>query len=142
MTGNLWKCPGTFEIERLSPKGFRSFFGYNTNIWMTRDVSKSPATLGASASLMPPRSGGSNDVKKWFIPGGISYPYYPGHHLRICSEISPRDQLRFRCRCSDPEICGLAEAEIVSAVSEGRMPPMPLKESDIVDENAFKVENW
>jgi hypothetical protein len=81
--GIWWNCPGPWMTEKLSPKGFRSTFGYNTNIWASRDA-QSPAKRGPPAQLMPPDA--AYDVVEWFLPGKITYPHYPGHAMRKCAD--------------------------------------------------------
>lgn len=122
----LWTCPAPgFEIERLSPKGFRPSFGYNTNIWLIKDVGASAATPVGHAALMAPDTGGSYDVTEWFLSSDESYPYFPGHTFRRCSELAPHEQVRFRCHCTHPD-CAAIEAAVTAAAARENMPPRRL----------------
>jgi hypothetical protein len=138
----LWPCPSPgFEIERLSPKGFRPSFGYNTNIWLVKEVKASAATPAGHAALMAPDAGGAYDVTEWFLFGDESYPYFPGHAFRRCGELTPHEQVRFRCRCNHPD-CAAVEAAVTAAAARGNMPPQPLPNTKATDPAAWDLDAW
>ena len=154
-TGAFWSCPRdsdafpppddvfpTSFFERLNPKGFRSFFGYNTNIWAVKNIADEgcPAVRsGSVAALMREEHSG------WFLPQTqlISYPYYPGHQYRICDDLNPIEQIKYRCKCTVPLMCGALEKAVKMAAVEKRMPPLPLTGDDGgVDLKSTTIDKW
>lgn len=137
LKGGVWDCPGTFEMERLSPKGFRPTFGYSTKVWASRSVT-SPGAYSGFASLIPPTE--DFDVNQWFIPGNITYSHWLGDGVRQCSDIDPMDQVKSRCHCTSYGWCGLLEAELMIAEQRDQLPPVPLPDATWATD--YQISGW
>lgn len=124
-------------MERLSPKGFRPTFGYNTNVWASRSAT-SPGVHGGYASLVPPTD--DYNVQQWFIPGNITYSRWLGQGVRQCSDIDPMDQVKSRCHCTSYGWCGLLEAEMKMAEQHEPLPPLPLRNATLA--TAYQISDW
>jgi hypothetical protein len=134
--GGLWDCPHPgFQIERTHSKGFRSTFGYNTNVWAFKGRA-GPGVKGAPASLFPP----DFDMRDYFSPHNRTFPRYPGHEGRLCEQVPAAEQVRLRCRCTDEAVCGAQARAVAAAARAGEMPPLPLERN--VDPAEFDLSGW
>ncbi|GIL87966.1 hypothetical protein Vretimale_6338 [Volvox reticuliferus] len=102
--------------EGLNPRSFRSEVSHNTNIWAAK-------TGSATAGLMPLRGQSgildpSDSPDKYFQTNGEGL----GMGSRSCVGLDPKVQVKHRCRCINPEVCGAEEEAVLRAVADGLMP--------------------
>ncbi|KAG2493458.1 hypothetical protein HYH03_008275 [Edaphochlamys debaryana] len=106
-------CKGS--PEGLSPRSFRSEFGFNTNIWCAKGASLGAPYLqlqGPVGVLNP-----NDPPAKFFQTNPLDY----GMGGRPCYHLAPDVQVRHRCKCSKPEVCGEEESLALQAVAAGHM---------------------
>ncbi|GAX82272.1 hypothetical protein CEUSTIGMA_g9701.t1 [Chlamydomonas eustigma] len=128
------------------PKGFRSSFGFNTNIWLSRkymrvsndllipagvfvaasakrsSVHNRTAGVAASGTLVVAGQASlfaqDQDMKMWTSLSN------PGQSIGFmeCKGLGPSHQVMFRCPCTHMEHCGEQEKVVGQLLKEGRMP--------------------
>lgn len=110
----LRSCGGSIP-EDLNPRGFRASFGHNTNIWASRMPGSPP--LDGEASLLPLNTPGD----KWFVESEFEDEGVYGVGWRRCRDMDPQWQVRHRCHCTDKNVCGKEEAQVLKWAKEGKL---------------------
>ncbi|MEW5304387.1 MAG: hypothetical protein WDW36_006998 [Sanguina aurantia] len=105
------------------PKGFRSSFGFNTNVWATLEPLPMMALEG-NASLFEQ----DQDMKVWTAQ---RRPNVSTGHLP-CSSIGAGHAVLFHCKCSIPQVCGEEERALQELLDSGEYPtPFAVFEADL-----------
>ncbi|KAG2484627.1 hypothetical protein HYH03_016581 [Edaphochlamys debaryana] len=129
----LWKdakmaCPSPPELARfpmwvlcggvpegLNPRSLRAEIGHNTNI-----IAAKGASLGAPYLKLEGLSGildPHDPATKYFQTNPSNF----GMGSRPCYHLTGEVQVRHRCKCTKPDICGEEEKLVAIAAEEGRI---------------------
>ncbi|GFR50178.1 hypothetical protein Agub_g12345 [Astrephomene gubernaculifera] len=111
----MWAVCGGVP-EGLNPRSLRSEIGHNTNIWASKGKGLSEGFLkvqGVAGILEP-----SDPATKYFQTNANNF----GMGSRPCSLLEPLVQVKHRCKCTNPKICGEEEALALKLSNEGKLP--------------------
>ncbi|GAX77185.1 hypothetical protein CEUSTIGMA_g4631.t1 [Chlamydomonas eustigma] len=97
--------------EQINPRSLRSDLGHNTNIW----AAKTGLLMQTNGTVGVLKLGDHADT--YFIPKGSDW----GMGMRRCSDMDPKWQVRHRCPCTNPVVCGAEEELYKRLASEGKL---------------------
>ncbi|KAG2497667.1 hypothetical protein HYH03_004406 [Edaphochlamys debaryana] len=101
--------------EALSPRSLRSILGHNTNLWLTKGESSKMLVQKGLVGILDP-----NDPPTKYFQTNMQFW---GMGARRCYHLDPKVQVKHRCNCTRPEVCGTEQAIVDRlAIVPGAIP--------------------
>ena len=127
----VWSSCSEF-VYAAHPKGFRSAFGYNTNIWLSRRFERRASPVNSTRGSFAATTG------KLFLSGPKASLFAPDQDMKVwasqlrpgaasggmkCEQIGSSHKVIFHCPClgQDPE-CIEQQKAVQDLLDQGKMP--------------------
>lgn len=113
--------------ETLHPHSYHSSFGFNTNVWLTRDPSVNASGTASVAPLT------FDPSREYFLAKNVAMA------CNHCGWYKPEDLLKQRCRCEEGATCAPAAEAVEAAASAGKLAPFAVPAEKLKYD---RVEAW
>jgi len=105
-----WSLCNTLP-EDLNPRSLRSMIGHNTNIWASKNPSLQ--NLKGMVGIIKPGAPSA----QFFVGKDDEF----GMGSRPCAQLDPKVQVRHRCHCTKPEVCGEEQKQVELISNQGKI---------------------